>query len=139
MISESLHNWRRINKYAGDCVFCHNTVPAGFGYYNGCTTCADLVEVEDGYGLVEVTCKNAEGALMNYFASKKYVAQKEAIKAADEKRRAEYAQVKKDRVVATKKLKANGLCTRCGGAGRSDNWIATGSICFKCDGTGKAK
>jgi hypothetical protein len=126
------------NKYSGECVYCHNTVPAGFGFYNGSTSCADLVEVEDGYGLAEVTCKNAEGALINFFTSKKYIAGREAIKQAAEKRRADIAQAKKDRVVATKKLKAEGKCTRCGGAGRSDNWIATGSVCFKCDGTGKS-
>tara|TARA_R110000868_G_C10666158_1_gene746204 strand:+ start:367 stop:777 length:411 start_codon:yes stop_codon:yes gene_type:complete len=136
MISES---WRRINKYAGDCVFCHNTVPAGFGYYNGCTTCADLVEVEDGYGLVEVTCKNAEGALMNYFASKKYVAQKEAMKAHRKEVGLHLEKMRNENIATNKELKAEGKCTRCGGAGRSDNWIATGSICFKCDGTGKAK
>ena len=68
------------NKYVGECVYCHNTVAAGAGIWNGSTTCADLVQVEDGYGLTETTCKNNEGALKNYFMSKKYVALKEQIK-----------------------------------------------------------
>lgn len=135
MISDS---WKHPNKYMGECAFCHNTVPAGMGFYNGSTTCADLVEVEDGYGLVEVTCKNNEGAVKNYFMSKAYIAQREAVKAINEKRKAEFAKAKADRVLTNKKLKDEGKCTRCGGAGRSDNWIATGSVCFKCDGTGKA-
>ena len=28
-------------------------------------------------------------------------------------------------------------CPRCGGAGQSDNWIATGKMCWACGGTGK--
>lgn len=27
-------------------------------------------------------------------------------------------------------------CPRCGGAGRSDRWIATGSTCYECEGHG---
>lgn len=126
------------NKYAGECVYCHNTVPAGSGIWNGSTSCADLVEVRDGYGLIEVTCKNNEGAMINLFMSKSYIAQREAVKAINDKRKAEFAQAKADRIASNKKLKEDGKCTRCGGAGRSDNWIATGSVCFKCDGTGKA-
>jgi len=127
------------NKYTGECIYCHNTVPAGTGYWDGCITCADLVEVEDGYGRTEITCKNNEGAFINLFKSKSYVAKCEAIKAEKEKRSAELRKAKADRVATNKKLRADGKCTRCGGEGRSDNWIATGSVCFKCDGTGKAK
>lgn len=28
-------------------------------------------------------------------------------------------------------------CSRCAGAGHSSKWIATGSVCYRCDGTGK--
>ena len=35
-------------------------------------------------------------------------------------------------------LKADGKCLRCGGAGRSDNWSATGYTCYSCNGSGKA-
>jgi hypothetical protein len=28
-------------------------------------------------------------------------------------------------------------CPRCAGAGESSKWIATGSVCYRCDGTGK--
>jgi hypothetical protein len=107
------------------------------GIWNGSTTCADIVEVQDGYGLTQTTCKNNEGALNNFFASKNYVAQHQAIKDAQEQRKAEFAKAKAERIKSNKKLKANGKCTRCGGVGRSDNWIATGSVCFKCNGTGK--
>lgn len=103
MISES---FRRINKYSGECVYCHNTVPAGFGYYNGSTTCADLVEVEDGYGLVEVTCKNNEGALMNFFSSKKYVAQKEAAKAHRKEVGLYLEKMRNENIATNKELKA---------------------------------
>ncbi len=30
-------------------------------------------------------------------------------------------------------------CQRCGGAGYSDNWHATGRICYECGGTGRRK
>jgi hypothetical protein len=125
------------NKYIGECVYCGNTVPAGTGIWNGSTTCADIVEVPDGYGLIQTTCKNNEGALKNFFASKNYVAQHQAIKAAQEQRKAEFAKAKAQRIATNKQLKADGKCTRCGGQGHSDNWIATGSVCFKCNGTGK--
>ncbi|CAB4145770.1 hypothetical protein UFOVP1219_3 [uncultured Caudovirales phage] len=36
-------------------------------------------------------------------------------------------------------LKADGKCLRCGGAGRSDNWSATGYTCYSCNGSGKAQ
>lgn len=35
-------------------------------------------------------------------------------------------------------LKADGKCLRCGGAGRSDNWSATGYTCYSCNGSGKS-
>jgi hypothetical protein len=127
-----------VNKYTGECIYCHNTVPAGAGIWNGSTSCADLVEVRDGYGLIETTCKNNEGAMINLFMSKGYIAKCEAVKEINDKRKAEFAKAKADRIASNKQLKADGKCTRCGGAGSSDKWIATGSVCFKCDGTGKA-
>jgi hypothetical protein len=36
-------------------------------------------------------------------------------------------------------LKSDGKCARCGGAGRADKWIATGSTCYACNGSGKAQ
>lgn len=125
------------NKYTGECVYCHNTVPAGTGIWNGSTSCADLVQVEDGYGLTETTCKNNEGAVKNYFMSKKYVALKEQIKAEHERMVAHWVAIGLHRTETKKQLKAEGKCDRCGGAGRSDNWIATGSVCYKCNGTGR--
>jgi hypothetical protein len=126
----------KANKYTSECVHCHNTVIAGTGIWNGSTTCADLVEVQDGYGLTEITCKNNEGALKNHFMSKAYVAQRETVKTINEKRKVEFAKAKDDRIASNKQLKADGKCTRCGGVGYSDNWIATGSVCFKCNGSG---
>ena len=38
-----------------------------------------------------------------------------------------------DRTWARQGLKR---CPRCGGAGRSDRWIATGSTCYECEGHG---
>lgn len=31
----------------------------------------------------------------------------------------------------------DGVCSRCGGAGRSDKWFATGYVCYDCNGSGK--
>lgn len=31
------------------------------------------------------------------------------------------------------------MCPRCGGAGFSDKWIATGRVCFECGGSGKRR
>ena len=30
-------------------------------------------------------------------------------------------------------------CSRCGGAGESDNWWRTGKLCYECGGTGKRR
>lgn len=35
------------------------------------------------------------------------------------------------------KYYADWTCPRCGGAGQSDNWIATGRTCWGCGGTGR--
>jgi hypothetical protein len=34
--------------------------------------------------------------------------------------------------------KSNGICWRCGGAGKADKWMHTGYVCYQCGGTGKA-
>lgn len=51
------------------------------------------------------------------------------------------AVAKRDRAkrtrVARAEAKRTNTCRRCGGAGASDRWIATGRICFDCHGTGK--
>ena len=39
--------------------------------------------------------------------------------------------------VAREEAKRTNTCRRCGGAGESDLWIATGRICYHCHGTGK--
>ena len=43
----------------------------------------------------------------------------------------------KERQEELKTYKSSKTCDRCGGAGRADKWIMTGSVCYKCDGSGK--
>lgn len=45
----------------------------------------------------------------------------------------------KETKIKREALKADGKCLRCGGAGRSDNWSATGYTCYACNGLGKAQ
>jgi hypothetical protein len=34
-------------------------------------------------------------------------------------------------------FKTTNTCNRCGGAGRADKWVHTGSTCYQCGGSGK--
>jgi len=45
----------------------------------------------------------------------------------------------KQKKIKREALKSDGKCLRCGGAGRADKWIATGSTCYACNGSGKAQ
>lgn len=45
----------------------------------------------------------------------------------------------KQKKIKREALKSDGKCLRCGGAGRADKWIATGSTCYSCNGSGKAQ
>jgi hypothetical protein len=45
---------------------------------------------------------------------------------------------RKNRKKELVEYKNNGICWRCGGAGKSDRWMYTGYVCYECGGTGKA-
>jgi hypothetical protein len=44
---------------------------------------------------------------------------------------------RKENKIVLDEYKRDDKCNRCGGAGRADKWIHTGSICYKCGGSGK--
>lgn len=49
-----------------------------------------------------------------------------------------YARIhRKTRQKQLSEYKSNGICWRCGGAGKADKWMYTGYVCYQCGGTGK--
>jgi hypothetical protein len=126
------------NKYAGRCVGCATNVAAGEGFYNGNLWCeepsqgsgddwTDMWTCSKGRAREIADKKAGEALRAEFYASPEFVAQK-AESDAQSAKRAE----------AEAALNATGrkTCDRCGGAGRSDRWIATGRTCFKCEGVG---
>ena len=55
-----------------------------------------------------------------------------ALEEADKRAHAKTAKVKREA------LKADGKCSRCGGAGQADKWVRTGLTCYSCNGSGTA-
>ena len=102
----------------------------------GRTVCSKTVRVCDSFTLKEVLCcERTSGAWQAHFSSDSYKAQVLAEREAFQKRQMEFREKQKSE---KKDLRDAGKCDRCGGAGRADIWVATGSVCFKCNGTGKA-
>jgi len=62
-----------------------------------------------------------------------YVEVEKVINEVSDRARAKQKKIKREA------LKSDGKCLRCGGAGRADKWIATGSTCYSCNGSGKAQ
>lgn len=128
-----------INKYRGRCSGCACMVEAGEGFYNGGVWCE---EPKRGYDF---------GFRDETYACRQYHVIENRKRAAAEIRRAEYeaspeyAAMRAERDAESLKrgqaelaINAQGrkTCVRCGGAGRSDKWHATGYTCFTCEGAG---
>ena len=126
------------NNYSGQCAYCKQEVSKGEGFYEmGCTVCSETVRVRDSLTLKEVLCcERTSVEWQAHFGSDSYKAQVLAEREASRKRQMEFREQQKSE---KKDLRDAGKCDRCGGAGHADNWVATGSVCFKCNGTGKAK
>jgi hypothetical protein len=126
------------NKYAGQCAYCKQEVSKGDGFYQmGRTVCSETVRVCDSLTLKEVLCcERTSGKWQAHFSSDSYKAQVLAEREASRKRQMEFREQQKSE---KKDLRDAGKCDRCGGAGHADIWVATGSVCFKCNGTGKAQ
>jgi len=126
------------NKYAGECAYCGGFVSKGDGFFEmGRTVCSETVRVSDLLTLKEVLCcERTSVKWQEHFNSDSYKAQVFAEREASRKRQMEFRQKQKSE---KKDLCDSGKCDRCGGAGRADIWVATGSVCYKCNGTGKAQ
>jgi len=126
------------NRYAGDCAYCGEFVHKGDGFYEmGRTVCSETVYVNDSLTLKAVLCcERTSVKWQAHFNSDSYKAQVLAEQEAARKRQMEFRERQKSE---KKDLRDAGKCDRCGGVGRADIWVATGSVCFKCNGTGKAK
>ena len=133
----SLYHLGMKNKYAGECAYCKQEVSKGDGFYEmGRTVCSETVQVSDLSGMkVVLCCENTSSKWQAHFSSDSYKAQVLAEREAFQKRQMEFREKQKSE---KKDLRDAGKCDRCGGAGRADIWVATGSVCFKCNGTGKA-
>jgi hypothetical protein len=119
-----------VNKYSGKCGSCLQFVGAGEGIYeDGNVYCSEFVEREGLTGIYYALCDTAYALELRGEPARKQ--QQEERK----KRAVDFAQKEKE---YKENLKSQGLCVRCGGAGRSDMWKDTGYVCYKCEGTGKA-
>lgn len=123
------------NKYLGECRYCQCIVLAGQGIYeDGFVYCSEVVQIDDRNFGIHRTCEALRSQWEAHFNSETYIASIQANRKEFSERmkahRESQKQIKKD-------LQDQGLCTRCGGLGRSDQWIATGSVCYGCGGSGK--
>lgn len=139
----------RPNRQKGKCASCGATVPAGDGFYNGETYCKDAF-LSKGHGFF---CLNRDGIIATLAAEQakeeKQKAEADAHSAERaEARRAEsevyLASPERKAEIAREKAKAADrkrrgvvVCSRCGGAGSSSRWFATGYTCYKCGGSGE--
>ena len=132
----------RSNRFKGKCVSCGIAVAEGAGFYNGYTYC-DQAFSASGYG---VFCFRKDGIialLESKHASAvasvvEVAAQNAAISAASKAAREAYiASPEQQEKAADRKSRGVIACRRCGGAGGSTQWVATGTTCWGCNGTGE--
>jgi Zn finger protein HypA/HybF involved in hydrogenase expression len=156
----------RTNFFPTDCFTCHKYLPAGAGIWSGTTFCdTDCLNAYDQAIRVRIQKENDErkaywitSIIPSYLAEaniKPATWEKALLKITagrttdlnemtyDEVEKAmreigKRAQAKETKV-KREALKADGKCLRCGGAGRSDNWSATGYTCYACNGSGKSQ
>jgi len=155
----------RINFYSTECHTCRKYVRAGEGVWSGETYCEPCHIANELAIQVRVQTEIAEriaywitSLIPTYLAEaniKPATWQNALIKITngrttdlnemthDEVEKAmreigKRAQAKETKI-KREALKADGKCLRCGGAGRSDNWSATGYTCYACNGSGKAQ
>ena len=136
------------NRYKGKCQ-CGAKVAEAEGFYcNNATWCANAFLIPD-YGYV---CPNTPNLIANAYAQHlasltkraEFEATAEVRAAEAEARRIAYiesdegkAEIAREKAKAAD-LKRRGLkvCRRCGGAGGSSQWDATGYNCYGCGGSG---
>ena len=120
-----------VNKYSGQCGSCLQHVDAGAGIYDyGNVYCQELTEREGLTGIYYPMCDTRYAQELLLEPARKQQKQ-------DWLDRNKIEHDKMEEIKAS--LEAQGLCVRCGGAGFSDQWKDTGYVCYKCEGTGKAK
>ena len=144
------------NKYRGICD-CGARVDAGDGFYNqGQIYCEEPIEKASRYGCPTSVERDWLQEQKRYAYSKGQNDRSFVSEWADvneriagfwamiDARNADPEYQAQQKAIADKRAKQEagwakqGLrrCPRCGGAGRSDRWIATGSVCYQCEGHG---
>jgi len=126
------------NKFAGQCAYCNQEVSKGGGFFeSGRVSCSEVIEVCDALtSKVQLCCERTSVQWRAHFDSDSYKVQVLAEREAYRKRQMEFREKQKSE---KKDLRDAGKCDRCGGVGHADKWVETGSVCYKCDGTGRAK
>lgn len=151
VLSEDTLN-NRPNRYKGRCASCDGPVPAGSGFYNGHTLCSSAFLLPD-YGYLCLSNPDLDSLLARVIASREAAAVRRAeVEArrgeiaaeAEAKRLARIAspegqaEIARERArAADRKRRGVRVCRRCGGAGGSSQWDATGRVCYGCNGSGE--
>lgn len=153
----------RSNKYAGNCVVCLRYIYAGKGIYDFHIYCGqeclkkhdeeiaeaqkaeiaqrrlfqltllegklDPANARDSKLISKATAGRVDNANSLQDASADDISA--VLSAVNKRGKTQKAREKREEAIRTD------TCTRCGGAGRADKWERTGSICYKCNGSGK--
>lgn len=138
----------RTNYRSTFCSHCETRIEAYEGVYDwGSTTCADRDACDARREAADARQQLVNGEMQRMMNDREFVPTTPEVAA----RRAPYWAMKDERdsdpkVLAQRArvaaedaaLAKRGLvrCDRCGGAGRSDQWWATGYACYKCEGHG---
>ena len=144
------------NKYPGSCD-CGRYVGAGEGFYTfGRLTCQEPVEQGMYYGCQdwidsERLARAKDGDRQRGLNDRTFVSEYPDVNAwlagvwaKRDERDADPEYQAQQKAIAEKREREDRAwakigekrCPRCGGAGRSDRWVATGSVCHKCYGHG---
>ena len=157
----------RTNNYSANCHFCQKHVPARMGIWSyGETYCNDQCETDHYARYAErmkIVAEERRQLQINSFipqwvaeANLKPATYEKVLLKASKGRTADLNEMTceevakvlsdvsdraraKEKKVKREALKADGKCTRCGGAGRSDKWCQTGYTCYECNGSGLAQ